>query len=169
MNYEQELYNAIAASNVFKGEQAHAVEDGVVFEIAGVSGVEDFVVIGRSGIDAQDEPKPVEFLGLTMVLAKNIALGKVSQVEEKLYELNVLFKSAIFSIESDGTLLLEASFPVIRDDVETSVKLFNAEFTNIMDFLDGLYPYILRVVALPEDSDLTEYLRAAFALTNNEE
>ena len=104
-----------------------------------------------------------------MVLAKNIALGKVSQVEEKLYELNVLFKSAIFSIESDGTLLLEASFPVIRDDVETSVKLFNAEFTNIMDFLDGLYPYILRVVALPEDSDLTEYLRAAFALTNNEE
>lgn len=169
MNYEQELYNAIALLNFFNPEATRATENGTVFRIQGISGKDEFQAVGRAVIDLQEEPSPVEFMDLTLVLGKNIDVRQIDVISDKLYELNLLFKAGIFSVEADGTLLFEAYFPVIRDDVETSLKLFIAEFNNIKDFLDGLYPYLLRVIALPTDANLNEYIQAALSLVENEE
>lgn len=167
MNYEQELYNAIALLDFFNPEATRATENGTVFKIQGISGKDDFQAVGRVVLDLQEEPLPVEFMDFTLILAKNVDLSLLDEINEKLYEINLLFKAGVFSIEADGTLLFEAYFPVLRDDIETSLKLFIAEFNNVSDFLDGLYPYLLRVIALPNESDLNEYIEAALSLLDS--
>lgn len=158
-SFEEELYAAIAMLGFWEDGQATATPGGVLFQQSGISAVEEFVVTGVAALDIRDgEEQPVEFMSIDLVLAKNGDKSKEALIKEKLYDVNTGLKEGMFFMDDNGNLCFEANFPVIRGEVETSLRLFIAQYIDIMNYLDGVYPYLLRVIAHPEVADFVEYI-----------
>lgn len=158
-SFEEELYDAIAMLEFWEEGNAVSTPGGVMFTADNVSAVEEFRLNGAVSLDIRDgEEHPVEFLSIDFILAKNADKNKASIIKEKLYDVNLGLKEGMFYMDDESNFCFEANFPVIRGDVETSLKLFIAQYMDIMNYIDGVYPYILRVVAHPEVADFADYI-----------
>ena len=164
LSFERELYSAISMLDFWAEGKAAATEGGVLFQAENVSGIEEFKVVGMASLDLRDDMQhPVEFLTLSFILAKNIGAEAVPAIIGKLYEVNLSFKEGMFFIDDNHNLCYEANFPVLRDNVEEALQLFIAAYSDTITYLDGVYPYLLRLAARPEDADFTQYLLAMTA------
>ena len=158
-SFEEELYEAIAMLDVWNGGTAQATEGGVVFQVAGISAVDEFTATGMAALDIRDEEeRPVEFLTIDLILAKGADQNKAPLIMQKLYEVNLGFKEGMFYMDDSGSFCFEANIPVLRESVESSLQLFIAEFLDILHYLDGVYPYLLRLIGHPEVADFAEYI-----------
>lgn len=158
-DYEQELYEAIALLGFWDEGKATATPGGVVFTASDISGVPEFIANGMVSLDIRnDETRPVEFLTLDLVLATKADPNKADIIKQKLYDVNTGFKQGMFFMDDENNFCFETSFPVIRGDVETSLELFIAQYMDTMNYLDGVYPYLLRTIAHPEVADFAEYI-----------
>ena len=133
---------------------------GVTFSLQNISGYTQFKAVGQVEFEDRGEEKPVEYLSVSLLLAKDIDEKNAGKMIPKLYEINMNYRTGMFFLDGGGNLCFNSSFPVPRDDVDCTIKLFLAEFLDLTDFVNGVYPYLLRVVAHPEDCDLREYIEA---------
>ena len=159
-NFEKELYEAISMLEFWDDGKANATDGGVVFQVPAISGVEDFTATGLVSLDLREEEQPVEFLSIDLVLARNADPSKETIIKQKLYDLNLGLKEGMFYVDSENNLAYEMNFPIIRDNVVASLQLFIAVYNDMSNYIDGVYPYILRLVAKPDDSNFNEYLAA---------
>lgn len=158
-SFEEELYEAIAMLDLWNGGTAQATAQGVVFQVDGISAVDEFTATGMVALDQRDEEeRPVEFLTIDLILAKNADRSKASLIKEKLYDVNLGLKEGMFYMDDQANFCYEANIPVLRESVESSLQLFIAVFLDIMNYLDGVYPYLLRLIGHPEVAEFTDYI-----------
>ena len=157
-SFEKELYEAISMLEFWDDGKANATDGGVVFQVPAISGVEDFTATGLVSLDLREEEQPVEFLSIDLVLARNADPSKETIIKQKLYDLNLGLKEGMFYMDDEKNFCFEANFPVIRGDVEGALQLFIAQYIDIINYLDGVFPYILRLIAHPEVADFNEYI-----------
>ena len=158
-DYEQELYEAIALLDFWDEGKAAATPGGVVFTASDISGIPEFVASGMVSLDLRDgEARPIEFLTLDLVIAKKADPNKADIIKQKLYDVNTGFKQGMFFMDDDNNFCFETSFPVVRGNIEISLELFIAQYMDAMNYIDGVYPFILRTIAHPEVADFAEYI-----------
>lgn len=169
MAFKDDLFQRISASKVFE-EGTAVVEQGVVmFKINGITGISQFKAVGQVELVDRGEDSFVDYLDISVILAKGIDEAKVTEaLIPRLYELNMTYRTGMFSLDGGGNLVFESAFPVVRDDVDGAVKLFEAEYIDLVEFLDGVYPYLLRVVARPADCNFKEYVLSLMGETDEE-
>ena len=161
LNFEQELYSAISGLSLWGEGKASATEAGVLFQAENISAVEEFNAMGRVSLDVREETKrSVEFLTIDLVLAQNADPKLADKIIPKLYDVNLALKEGVFYLDDSNNLCYEVNFPVLRADLEASLKLFIAAYTDVMNYIDGVYPFLLRVMSHPEDSSFNEYIMA---------
>ena len=158
-NYEQELYEAIALLGFWDEGKAKATPGGVVFTANDISGIPEFAANGMVSLDLRgEEASPIEFLTIDLVLAKKADPKKADIIKQRLYDVNTGFKQGMFFMDDENNFCFETSFPVVRGDIETSLQLFIAQYMDAMNYIDGVYPYLLRTIAHPEVADFAEYI-----------
>ena len=160
LDFRQELYNRIGELGLLDPADIKVNEFGVTFALQNISGYTQFKAVGQIELEDRGEEKPVEYLSVSLLLAKDIDEKNAGKMIPKLYEVNMNYRTGMFFLDGGGNLCFNSSFPVLRDDVEGAVKLFLAEFIDLSDFINGVYPYLLRVVAHPEDCNFREYIEA---------
>ena len=164
LSFERELYSAISMLDFWSEGKAAATEGGVLFQAENISGIEEFIIVGMAALDIRDDVQhPVEFLTLSFVLAKNVAAEFVPAIIGKLYEVNLSFKEGMFFIDENYNLCYEANFPVLRDNLEETLQLFIMEYSDTITYFDGVYPYLLRLIARPDGVDFNQYIMAMTA------
>lgn len=161
LSFERELYGAISMLDFWAEGKAAATEGGVLFQAENISGIKEFNIVGMTSLDIRDDVQhPVEFMTLSFVLAKNIEAEAVPAIIEKLYEVNLSLKEGMFFIDENYNLCYESNFPVLRDKLEETLQLFIMEYTDATTYFDGIYPYLLRLIARPNDADFSRYIMA---------
>ena len=158
LSFEEELYSAISMLSFWEEGKAVATKGGVSFEMENISAVEEFRALGMVSLDVREEERPVEFLTLGLILAVDMEPENAEAAIPALHDVNLAFKEGLFYIDEDRNLCYEANFPVLRGDLEGSLKLFIAAYDETRTFIDGVFPFLLRLAARPQDADFREYL-----------
>lgn len=162
--FEEELYKSISLLSFWEEGKAQMTPGGVLFEMNNISAVADFRAIGRISLDVREnKERPIEFLTVDLLLAKGAKEDNVQAITNKLYDVNLGLKEGMFYMDEEGNLSYEVNFPVVRGNVEISLQLFIAEYMDLSNYIDGVYPYLLRLMARPEDADFTQYIVAMLA------
>lgn len=168
LTFVQTLYNEVAALGVWEAGEVRIEDHGVVFTMADIADRDDFNAMGYFYIDITDYPRPMEFAGLRLMLAQRVDRKKKEIVIPKLFELNLNFRNGIFYLDDFGNIFYEAKFPVARDDIRDALASFMAEYLEISDYLDVMYPYILSLANDPETAVLKEYISYLMSQVDNE-
>ena len=160
MAFEQEVYEQIASLEIFDGKSVSVTEDSVLFEVTNISAMEKFRAIGQAAFVSMSDEETVDYLDLTLILAKNVEQENVGKIIPKLYEVNLAYKQGVFFSDGGNNLCFETSFPVMNGKVDDATALFLSQYFAITEFLDAVYPDFLRVIVKPDESDFKEYLIA---------
>lgn len=158
ISYMEAVFQSIENLNIWEEGKINRVEDGILFQMSGICGREDFGAIGNVTFEPLAKERRVAFMNLYLVIAKEIEEEIHTQLFPKLYELNVNHRNGVFFVDQAGNLCYEAKFPVVWGNVESAALGFAAEYMEISEFLDGMYPYILRCVTNPKECELAEYV-----------
>ena len=159
MEYVEVLLEKIAALPLWTGEEVQVLQDSVLFTVSGIGEMPDAHMIGEVRVERRETPKS-DWMVLRAMLAKCSEDIRADLANEKLYELTMNFRNGVFYLDDSGTLCVESSIPIIRDKSGSNVQLFYAQYTELTDFLNIFYPYLLKVVTAPEEASLQEYVSA---------
>ena len=154
------LFDNIAELGLWEENEYRLGQNGILFQLNKIGGDTDFRAAGEISIEKRNEELPVEFLDISLVLAKEIEEKNVEAIIRKLYEVNITFQRGILFLDGGGNLCFEAAFPIVADDMEGALKLFLAVYAEIVMFLSSVYRYLFRVIADPENADFQEYIVA---------
>ena len=155
-----DLFDNIAEIGLWEADEYRLGQDGILFQLNQIGGDTDSRAVGEISIEERDEELPVEFLDISLVLAKEIEEKNVEAIIRKLYEINITFQRGVFFLDGGGNLCFEAAFPIVADDMEGALKLFLAVYSDINSFLNSIYRYLLRVIVNPENVSFEEYIVA---------
>ena len=158
LTFIQKLYKELAGLGIWEEDEVRVEEHGVVFTMTNIADRDDFNAMGYFYVDITDHPRLMEFAGLRLMLVQRVERRKKKALIPKLFELNLNFRNGIFYVDDFGSIFYETRFPVARDDKEAALGSFMAEYMEINDYLDVMYPYFLSLADNPEESDLKEYL-----------
>lgn len=162
LTFNEELYASIAVLGFWDDDKVGATSEGVAFQIDNISAVEEFTGVGSVKIDNRDseEELAVDYLTLNIILAQDAPDDKKDLIAQRLYEVNLGLKEGMFFIDDEKNLVYEVNFPILRGKVEESLELFIAMYIDAVNYIDGVYPYLLRVIAKPDDCNFNEYIVA---------
>ena len=158
LTFVQTLYREIVALGVWEDDEVRIEDHGVVFTMADIADRDDFNAMGYFYVDIADRPRLMEFAGLRLMLVQRVDRQKKAVLIPKLFELNLNFRNGIFYVDDFGNIFFEAKFPVARDNIQDALASFMAEYLEISDYLDVMYPYLLSLADDPEGTDLKEYM-----------
>ena len=164
--FEQDLFSSIGELGLWDEENSRVTNDGIVFSMEEISGIEKFRAVGQLSIEDRGEDRAVDFMNMNLVLAKGVDENKIDAIIPKLYEINITFKTGVFFLDGGGNLCFESTFPIIREDVESSLQIFTSIYSDVVDFINTVYPYLLRVFVKPEDANFADYIEALLTEPN---
>ena len=158
VNFKESLYNDISEIGFWDSESVHITDSSLVFDLKSISGLDEFRALGSVTLDDHDKNAYVQYLNLTLILAKGIEEHVSDKMLVKLHELNTTYRYGMFYLDGAGNLCVESVFPIVRDDLEGSLRLFIAQYSNLETFINGIFPYLLRVITVPEEANFQEYI-----------
>lgn len=158
VSFSEALFQSIENLGIWADDRYERQDEGIFFQVSDICGQEEFGAIGHVVLEPSAEDRRAVFMNLYLMLAKDIEDEIKGDLIPKLYELNLNYRTGVFYVDEASNLCYETRFPIMWGDVEGAMMAFAAEYMDIMDFLDGMYPYILRCAVVPKDSNLQEYI-----------
>ena len=159
LTFTNMLYEGIGNLPFWADDEVNADDDGVTFMMKNICQKPEFNALGSFLLVETDDANPVEFASFYLILAKKVDSSKMKYIVPQLYELNVNYRNGLFIAEY-GNICFEARIPVARDDIDSAIKSFAAQYMEISDYLDTFYPFILRLAADPEKANFKDYMNA---------
>lgn len=167
LSFSDRLYEGIGNLSFWADDEVNADSNGVTFMMKNICNKPGFNAVGNYSLVDTDSENPVEFASFYLILAKNVDAGKMKYIIPELYEMNLNYRNGVFVVDEPGNICFEARVPVPRDDLESAIQAFAAEYMEISDYLDAFYPFILRLAAKPEEASFNNYLKTLFEYTAN--
>ena len=166
LTFIQRLYKEIADLGIWDEDEVNIEDHGVVFSMTNIADRIDYSAMGYFFIDIIDHPRSMEFAGLRLMLVQRVEPEKKDALIPRLYELNLNFRNGVFYLDDFGNIMYEATFPVARDNIQDALMSFMAEYLEISDYLDVMYPYFLALAENPEEVNLKEYMMYLISSTD---